>query len=184
MADGWQDMKWQLARTLVVLCVVALLIGLQACGNGCDPAGQPSRDASIVVDTIEWPINGQAFTLELAIDDEAREQGLSDRKSIADDGGMVFVFPSPRETQFVMRRCFVPIDLIFVDEDGYIDQLHAMEVIEPIGGARWKNPFTGYSTAGKILYAIELKGGTIAELGLKRGEKLDLPDSVLQLKAQ
>ena len=97
---------------------------------------------------------------------------------------MLFVFPSPRPTQFVMRRCYVPIDLIFIDDDGYIDSLHAMEVIEPIGGARWKNPFSGYPSAGSILYAVELKGGKIAELGLKRGEKLDLPDAALQLKAQ
>ena len=97
---------------------------------------------------------------------------------------MLFVFPSPVRTQFVMRRCYVPIDLIFIDEDGYIDSLHAMEVIKPIGSARWKNPSLGYPTRGYILYAVELQGGKIAELGLQRGEKLDLPEAVLQLKAQ
>ena len=97
---------------------------------------------------------------------------------------MLFVFPSPVKTQFVMRRCYVPIDLVFIDEDGYIDSLHAMEVIEPVGGARWKNPSSGYPSAGSIRYAVELKGGKIEELGLKRGEKIDLPEAVLQLRSE
>lgn len=187
MADGRQKMMVDISELARLVLAVFVLLGLSACGNGGEPADKGSGDASSkpeVVETIAWPIKGQDFTLELAMDAASRKQGLSDRKSIANDGGMLFVFPSPVNTQFVMRRCYVPIDLIFVDEDGYIDQLHAMEVIEPIGGARWKNPFAGYPTAGSILYAIELKGGKIAELGLKRGEKLELPEAVLQLKAQ
>jgi hypothetical protein len=165
---------------------LAMLLVLSACGNAGDPASQTgdTTDQSADLETVAFPIKNQVFELELALDSESRKQGLSDRKSIADDGGMLFVFPDPVSTQFVMRRCYVPIDLIFIDDDGYIDSLHAMEVIEPIGGARWKNPFTGYKTTGYILYAVELKGGKIAELGLERGEKIELPEAVLQLKAQ
>ena len=186
MADGWRLIRQQMRRVAVFALCSALLAGLVACGNGgepADPSGTGTGEAA-TPETIELPLKDQTFNLELALDDESRTQGLSDRKSIAEHGGMLFVFPSPRQTQFVMRRCYVPIDLVFVDEDGYIDSLHAMEVIEPIGGARWKNPFSGYPSTGEILYAIELKGGKIAELGLKRGEKLELPESVLQLKAQ
>lgn len=168
------------------LCVA--LLGLSACGHGSAAPPEQTSDKNTTTvaqsDTVELTIKGQRFNLELAIDAPARLQGLSDRKSIADDGGMLFKFPAPVRTQFVMRRCYVPIDLIFVDEDGYIDSLHAMEVIEPIGGARWRNPVSGYPTTGSVLYAIELTGGKIESLGLRRGEKLPLPDAVLQLKAQ
>jgi hypothetical protein len=160
---------------------------LAACGNSGEPANQAPTNGQAKTaepETVAWTINGQTFRLELALDDASRTQGLSDRKSIAEDGGMLFKFAVPRKTQFVMRRCYVPIDLIFIDDDGYIDSLHAMEVIEPVGGARWKNPSSGYPTAGFVVYAVELKGGKIAELGLKRGEKLELPDEVVQLKAQ
>ena len=172
--------------TNVLLLCVALLC-LVACGNAGDTAGP--QDLSVTTkpadaQTVELILKGQAFNLELALDDASRNQGLSDRKSIDADGGMLFVFASPVKTQFVMRRCYVPIDLIFIDKDGYIDSLHAMQVIEPIGGARWKNPFTGYPTVGRILYAVELAGGKIEELGLQRGEKINLPEAVLQLKAQ
>lgn len=182
-----QRLKWVARRIAVCVAGLSLVLTLSACGNGGETADQPERDAAngtAQLETIAFPLKGQTFTLELALDHETRAQGLSDRESIPADGGMLFVFPSPVKTQFVMRRCYVPIDLIFIDEDGYIDSLHAMEVIEPIGGARWKNPFTGYPTAGSIRYAIELQGGKIAELGLKRGKKIQLPDRVLQLNAQ
>lgn len=187
MVNQRQVMKRTMARAGEIAFVMLVMLGMSACGNGGAPAGSGDGDAAgqpSTAETVELTLKGQAFNLELAVDNASRTQGLSDRKSIAEDGGMLFVFPSPVKTQFVMRRCYVPIDLIFIDEDGYIDSLHAMEVIEPIGGARWKNPFTGYPTTGSILYAVELKGGKIAELGLKRSEKLDLPKSVLQLQAQ
>lgn len=181
------DAKRWLVERAGAVALVALALFVSACGNGGEATKLSDRDATngpATLETIDFPLKGETFTLELALDNASRTQGLSDRKSIDADGGMLFVFPSPVKTQFVMRRCYVPIDLIFVDEDGYIDQLHAMEVIEPIGGARWKNPFLGYPTAGYVRYAIELKGGKIAELGLKRGEKIELPEAVLQLTSQ
>lgn len=186
MADGWRLTRQQMGRIAVFVLCSALLLGLVACGNRGEPADPPDTgsNATTTPETIELTLKDQTFKLELALDEDSRLKGLSDRKTIAEDGGMLFVFPFPRQTQFVMRRCYVPIDLVFIDEDGYIDSLHAMEVIEPIGGARWKNPFSGYPSAGAILYAIELKGGKIEELGLKRSEKLHLPEAVLQLKAQ
>ena len=185
MADR-QGLNQVMGRVAGLALALALLLMLSACGNGGEPADQSADDQArpSQPETVAFPLKGQTFRLELALDDASRHQGLSDRKSIPADGGMLFKFPEPVSTQFVMRRCYVPIDLIFIDEDGYIDSLHAMEVIEPIGGARWKNPFTGYPTLGEVLYAVELRGGKIAELGLKRGEKLDLPEAVVQLQAQ
>lgn len=187
MADVWSVVKRGSRRAIGGVVVTACAVAVVGCGNDggtAPPPEQQSTTDAAQAQTVAFPLNGRTFHLELALDDAARIQGLSDRQSIADDGGMLFVFPSPIKTQFVMRRCYVPIDLVFIDEDGYIDSLHAMEVIEPIGGPRWKNPFLGYPSAGYIRYAVELKGGTIAELGLKRGEKLALPEAVLQLESQ
>jgi len=188
MAELYRGVTLRVSQWMAIgLFDVVLLVAQAGCGNGAAPSGgevqEPARGPQ-PAETITFEIKGKAFELELALDDDARAQGLSDRRSIAEDGGMIFIFPYARSTQFVMRRCYVPIDLIYVDDDGYIDSLHAMEVIEPIGGPRWESPTRGYPTVGRILYAIELKGGMIAELGLKRGEKLGLSPELLQLKAQ
>ena len=179
------------SRILSVVVGLCVMMGLLCCGKGSEqpavtsgPSGFAGPSEPAVAPTVALTLKGRVFDLELALDDASRTQGLSDRKSIKTDGGMLFVFPSPGRTQFLVRRCYVPIDVIFIDEDGYIDSLHAMEVIEPIGGPRWTNPHTGYSTVGAIRYAVELRGGMIEELGLRRGEKIDLPEAVLQLKSQ
>lgn len=169
-----------------VVCLSVVLLAVTGCGGEGskqqDLAGSDAPRTPVPTQAIE--IKGQAFDLELALDDDARGLGLSDRKEIAEDGGMMFVFTSPRRSRFVMRRCYVPIDLIYVDEDGYIDSLHRMEVIEPIGGPLWKNPLDGYASVGRVVVAIELKGGWIDRMGLKRGEKLDLPIQALQSRAE
>ncbi|MEM6258563.1 MAG: DUF192 domain-containing protein [Planctomycetota bacterium] len=187
MADVNPCLKNAIQWSMQLVLTLALLPSLTACGNGGEPADTAGPEAGSdpgIVETVDVTLKGQTFSLELALDHASRIQGLSDRKSIAEDGGMLFIFPRPVQTMFQMRRCYVPIDVVFIDEDGYIDSLHAMQVIEPIGSPRWKNPASGYPTAGPILYAIELAGGKIEELGLRRGEKVELPEAVLQLEAQ
>lgn len=186
MADARRLMAgWVLAGLSVF--VIGGLALTPGCGSGQAESvevsqGEGKADQASATQAVT--LNGRAFELELALNEAEREQGLSDRKTIAADGGMLFVFPQPVKTQFVMRRCYVPIDLIFIDRKGYIDSLHRMEVIEPIGGRAWNNPLRGYGSAGAIQYAIELKGGTLDELGLKRGEKIELPLDALQSRAE
>ena len=174
--------RWRLILTCVL--VGSCLPVLSGCGpGGADSAtkGQPETKAPSF-ETIT--IKDRSFKLELALDQASRMQGLSDRKEIPKDGGMLFVFGQPVQAGFVMRRCYVPIDLIFVDRKGYIDSLHRMKVIEPVGGPAWENPLRNYSSAGRIQYAIELKGGTLDKLGLERSDKIELPFDRLQSRAQ
>ena len=64
------------------------------------------------------PLGGESFRLELALDPETRQLGLSGRPRIAANEGMLFVFPAPRPLAMVMRDCPVPIDVAFLDAAG------------------------------------------------------------------
>jgi len=178
------------AAGFVLALLVTLVLGTPGCGKAGEAtdgnAAKQDKPAETTPKTQTVEINGHTFELELALDADAREQGLSDRKEIAADGGMLFVFPRPTvgQASFVMRRCYVPIDLIYIDDDGYIDSIHRMKVIEPVGGAQWRDPSTGYPSAGSIQFVIELKGGTLDKLKLRRGDKIDLPREKLQSMAQ
>lgn len=130
---------------------------------GTSPAGMPLLDVKIA---------DKAYQLEVALKPSARRQGLSDRKRIASDGGMLFVFARAAEKTFVMRRCLVPIDLIFLDGQGRIMNMHAMKV-EPYDQPEWE--LTRYPSAGPTQFAVELAGGSIERLGLERGQVIDLP---------
>jgi uncharacterized membrane protein (UPF0127 family) len=149
------------------LTVLMLLLG------ACDSPGTGT--------TVTWKVPGQALHLELALDDAARMQGLSDRKNLPADGGMLFVFPQPQPLIFVMRKCWVPIDVVFVDPSGRIDSCLEMQV-EPYDTPEER--LTMYRSGASCQYAIELVGGTAKKLMLKAGQAVDLPFEALKQRAR
>lgn len=125
-------------------------------------------------------IGEQTFDLELAMTNAARFRGLSGREKVAADGGMLFVFPSEAEREFVMRECRVPIDILFLGPTGEVLTTHAMQV-EPAGTPEADLP--GYSSGGKSAVVIELAGGTVARLGVEPGDRISLPIAELKRRA-
>ncbi|MFP4144743.1 MAG: DUF192 domain-containing protein [Phycisphaeraceae bacterium] len=163
-------MAYRLTALLIIGLCLAQLPGCGARQAGADgPATQ------------EVTLDDRSFELEIAADPQARYQGLSDRESIAEDGGMLFVFPYPRKLSFVMRRCLVPIDIIFLGPGGRIVALHEMQV-EPYD--RPESELRHYSSRWPAQFAIELKGGTLDELDLESGDRVELPLARLKRMAE
>lgn len=125
-------------------------------------------------------IGGQIFSLDLALDDATRFQGFSNRSSIPADVGLLFVWPTATNRAMVMRRCLVPIDLIFLGPNGRIVSMHRMSV-EPYETA--EADLRRYESRWPVQFAIELRGGTIDQLDLEPGHQLDLPVKVLKQRA-
>jgi len=157
---------------LRVLPVVLTLLLLTACG----PVA-PSASPTATLPTETLTLNGRALTVELALDPSSREQGLSDRDALADDRGMLFVFPRERHLAFVMRRCHFDIDIAFIDASGEVVATHQMLVEPPETDER---DLTQYSSHQPALMALELNAGGLERYGLTPGVRLDLP--VLSLK--
>jgi len=127
-------------------------------------------------------IREQHFDMELALTPEQRTQGLMWRKTLADDRGMLFVFPArdpyPAELNFWMKNCLMPIDVIFLDRGGIITAIHEME---PPASNIPDDELPVYPSNGPAQFAIELPGGRAAELGLQVGDIIDLrKDFLLQ----
>ncbi len=117
-------------------------------------------------------IGGERFVLELAVTPAQRYQGLSDRPAVPPRTGMLFIFPRSMRLSFVMRRCLVPLDLIYLDTSGRIVSMHTMTV-EPADTPRDMEEL--YDSVWPALYAIELPGGTLAALPVKVGDTVELP---------
>jgi uncharacterized protein len=142
-----------------------------------------SKDSPAASDTHQAvTIKGETFNLELALDDETRVQGLSDRAEIEPDGGMLFVFTEEQRRAFVMRRCLVPIDIAFLDAQGEVIWMHAMQV-EPDPDVP-DNRLKPYDSHYPVQFAIELRDGTLTRLGLRQGDRIDLPLEDLKARAR
>lgn len=63
--------------------------------------------------------NGQ-IKVELAKTPASQQQGLSDRKSLGTNQGMLFIFPQDEPHQFWMKDMNFPLDIIWLDKDGKI----------------------------------------------------------------
>jgi uncharacterized membrane protein (UPF0127 family) len=62
-------------------------------------------------------IDNHTFHAEVAKAQADQEIGLSDRKSLAQDGGMLFVFDKPGNHSFWMHNMDFPVDIIFIHND-------------------------------------------------------------------
>lgn len=158
-----------------VLFTMILMTALLTFPAGCDQADP------MVDEILRVSIGGRSFDLELAMSDATRVKGLSDRESIPTDGGMLFVFPQARPLSFVMRRCLVPIDIIYLDPAGRIVRTYAMQV-EPYDTP--ESRLRRYDSGNTAQFAIELAGGTLDSLNLSLGQKIDLPVESLKQRAR
>lgn len=64
-------------------------------------------------------IGNKTFEVEIADTEEKRRIGLSNRKSLPKNQGMLFLFDEEQEeVSFTMKDTSIPLDIIFIDEDG------------------------------------------------------------------
>ncbi|ESY82997.1 hypothetical protein X740_03375 [Mesorhizobium sp. LNHC221B00] len=107
----------------------------------------------------------RSFSIEVADNEAEREAGLMFREDMADDHGMLFVFDETREVNFWMKNTPMPLDLIFVGQDG---RIRAIEEGEPQSEAI-------VSPGEPVRFVLELKAGTAARDGIADGDLLRHP---------
>ena len=134
------------------------LSALASLGAGSCRAKQPSPRVIV---------NGVTFAVEVAATDSQRRRGLSGRRGLPPDRGMLFVFGRPQELLFHMKDCHFPIDIAFIDEGGTILRLDTMTV-EPDPA----NPVRVYPCDQPAKYVLETVGGTWRRIGARAGMKV------------
>ena len=66
-------------------------------------------------------IGEKKFNLEVAKSDEAKRAGLSGRKNLDSNGGMIFLYNAPDYLQFWMKDTLIPLQIIFVNGCEIVD---------------------------------------------------------------
>ncbi len=107
------------------------------------------------------------FAVELAKTTAQRELGLMHRERLADDAGMLFMFPKPGIAGFWMKETLVPLDIIWIDHTQTIQAMFLNLLPCPA------EPCEVYRPDVVIPYVLEIPGGSAAALGLKEGDKLE-----------
>ena len=142
------DRIWQMMVMAAAMLVLA----------GCD-AGEP-----YVV------VKGERFSIEVADDDATRSRGLMFRDRMADDHGMLFIFPDQRPRSFWMKNTRIPLDIIYLDRELRVVSISADT--PPCRSRSRRCP--GYPSAGPAQYVLEINAGRAAELGLLPGDRIEV----------
>ena len=103
------------------------------------------------------------FTVEIATTPGQMQQGLMFRPSLPPDSGMLFDYGHPVPAMMWMKNTLIPLDMLFVDAQGRVVNIHERAV---------PGSLDTISAAGPVRATIELNGGTAARLGIKPGDRV------------
>lgn len=107
----------------------------------------------------------RSFTVEIADDTRERQVGLMHRETMADDHGMLFVFERSQNVAFWMKDTPMPLDLIFIGQDGVVrDIKRGTPLSEAV-----------ISPDEPVRFVLELKAGTARRQGIADGDRIRHP---------
>src|ERR1700680_3542019 len=106
------------------------------------------------------------FTVELAATPAPMEPGLVFRRSLAADAGMLFDYQVPSMAMMWMKNTLIPLDMLFVDAEGRIVNIHERAV---------PGSLDTIAATAPARAVIELNGGVAARLGLRPGDRVVFP---------
>lgn len=117
-------------------------------------------------DGIGLTIKNQDYYLEVAHTNETRAKGLSNREKICPNCGMIFVFDKPAQYTFWMKDTLIPLDMVWLDDQGKIVKIATVLDIN--------NDQKKYTNDQNAKYVIELNANEAFKLDLKIGDTIDL----------
>ena len=103
------------------------------------------------------------FQVEMALTPEQQRVGEMFRKSVPPDGGMLFDWGRPRESQMWMKNTLVPLDMVFINQDGTIRSIAESTVPRSLATV---------DSRGPVRATLELAGGVTAKLNITVGDKV------------
>jgi hypothetical protein len=148
---------------------LALLTGCRAetQSSGTQPAAQQSPSGlEVVALQIRSGQRTHDFTVEVARTSEEQAQGLMFRESLAPEAGMLFPFGVPRPASFWMKNTLIPLDMVFVREDGSIARIAVNTVPHSLEPVAVEEP---------VAAVLEIAGGRSTELGIHEGDRVGWP---------
>ena len=104
-----------------------------------------------------------SFEVELALTGAQRAQGLMYRRSLAEDGGMLFLYGGAGVLSMWMKNTPIPLDMMFIAPDGLIVEIAERTVPYSLETISSRFPASA---------VLEVNGGTVARLGIQPGDRV------------
>ncbi len=123
-------------------------------------------------------VSAPTLTLEIQRTPIELARGLQGHAPLAENEGMLFIFPEPKVAHFWMKDVTFPIDIVFLD-----DQRRVLNVAVKAPPCR-SVPCVTFDSIGRASYVLELRAGWSLRYGVKPGSRfeLDIPNQKARLR--
>jgi uncharacterized protein len=148
-------------KTAAVLAAFFFSVLFSGCAHSQDAPQQLPLDPQPL--EIVTPAGIKTYLIEVADDNSERGIGLMNRKSMPEGQGMLFDFQTARLVQMWMKNTYVPLDILFIGENGRIESIAANTVPQSLDiiGSKYE-----------VRFALELVAGTAMRAGIKPGDQV------------
>ena len=165
MMDFIEDLRWKRAVSIAVVCGT-MLAGFLSTQSMSKEEVAAAYDGKLPVEQVTISSKGggvHGLALEVVSKPVDVQMGLMFRKKMGKDQGMLFEMGAPQETAFWMKNTLIPLDMLFVAEDGTIIDIH--KNAEP-------HSTTPIPSGGLVTGVIELNGSRTTELNISIGDRV------------
>ena len=97
------------------------------------------------------------YIVEVADSKNDQEKGLMYRKMLNKKSGMLFIFKKEKVANFWMKNTYIPLDIIFIKENGRVDLIK--KNVKPLNLKTIKSK-------GKVIAVLEINAGEAEEFGI------------------
>ena len=110
-------------------------------------------------------LGGHRYSVEVATTEAERARGLMFRDELPAGHGMLFIHEEEGPLAYWMKNTRIPLDIVFLDKDMRVVEVeHAKPLDE-----------SNVGPDSPTQYVIELNAGAADKLGLKTGDKIEIP---------
>ena len=147
---------------------VLMAMGLLFCCLGCAASGgcrqaEPSDGhPQVWLEGRDGPVR---VLVEVASRPEEQARGLMHRQQLAEDRGMIFIYPTEAVHGFWMKNTFLPLDMLFIGGNRRI--IGAVENAEPLTTTR-------RTVNAPSRFVLEINAGLMRKWGVREGSRVRL----------
>lgn len=155
---------------LILGLALVLPLGCDKTTTATNTAQQPTTnpDGPQKLPEIKFRIGNADFTVEVADTDAEHAIGMMSRPSNPADRAMLFVFEEEIERAFWMKNTLIPLDLIYLNRNGRVVSIKF----------GLPKDMRSIPSDGPAKYVIEMNRGRAAQIGLKPGDVVVIPEAV------
>ncbi|MCL2063431.1 MAG: DUF192 domain-containing protein [Candidatus Cloacimonetes bacterium] len=147
---------------ILVSCIFCLFL-IISCSNKNNTKKEILFNKQGIVTIINSQQDEIIFDVELAEDIWQRSQGLMFRYRLESNQGMFFIFDFTDYQSFWMRNTYLSLDMIFIDENFLIVDIH--ENAFPLSE-------DAIISSHPAMYVLEVLGGTSKKKGINVGDSV------------